>query len=324
MLTYPDFEQKQILFVLLSYGEKISFKNDNIVIADCDGKIKHQSTCYKLMLLFIVGHITITSGLLQKSSKFGFSIILLSHNLKFIGIWQSKTDGNVLLRKKQYEYDKLDLAFHIVENKIQNQIQALQSIRNKEETVQKAQNYLTAQIKLLKETADIDLQKLLGFEGICSRVYFKEMFSQCNWTSRKPRVKADIINCLLDIGYTILFNVVESLLNVYGFDIYKGVYHRNFYQRKSLVCDLIEPFRPIIDMQIRKSFNLKQIKEDDFLIIQEQYNLFGEKSKPYMLWLLEPILKYKKEMFLYVQQYYRAFMRNKNAADFPVFNILKD
>ncbi len=43
------------------------------------------------------------------------------------------------------------------------------------------------------------------------------------------------------------------MLYIYGFDVFCGVLHRQFYMRKSLVCDVIEPFRPIIDLQIRKA-----------------------------------------------------------------------
>ena len=42
MMSLPDFKQKQIIFALLGMGEKLSFKNDNIVITDAYGKIKHQ------------------------------------------------------------------------------------------------------------------------------------------------------------------------------------------------------------------------------------------------------------------------------------------
>ena len=34
---------------------------------------------------------------------------------------------------------------------------------------------------------------------------------------------------------------------------------KEFYMRKSLVCDLVEPLRPIIDQQVKKSINLKKL-----------------------------------------------------------------
>jgi CRISPR-associated protein Cas1 len=166
----------------------------------------------------------------------------------------------------------------------------------------------------------LDLQNLLGLEGSAARVYFQQLFGRESWHGRKPRAKQDPTNTLLDIGYTLLFNFVEGLLNLYGFDLYRGVYHQQFYQRKSLVCDLVEPFRPIIDSRIRKAFSLGQVNVEDFDVIQGQYRLFGEKSRSYLKWLLEEILTHKQGMFLYTQQYYRCFMRQKPVDEYPLFN----
>ena len=72
MMTTNEFEKKQLLFIFLNAGEKVSFSNDNIVIKAADGSLKHQSTCYRLFMVFIIGHISVTSGLLQRAKKFGF------------------------------------------------------------------------------------------------------------------------------------------------------------------------------------------------------------------------------------------------------------
>jgi len=322
MLSAPDFEKKQIIFAMINQGDKLSFKNDNIVIKDCNDKIKHQSTCYRLFALFVAGNITVTSGLLQRAEKFGFTIIFMNYSMRVYGVWSAATSGNVILRRKQYEYSKLDLAQFIVANKIDSQIAVLKSIRNKSNALKRAIATINLYRKRLP-TVNIGLQDLLGIEGIASRIYFSNLYADFNWTTRRPRVKHDVINCLLDIGYTKLFNIIEALLNVYGFDLYQGVYHRQFYQRKSLVCDIVEPFRPLIDYRIRKAYNLGQIDKDDFDVRQGQYVLFGKKAKPYVTWLLEAILERKQDMFSYVQKYYRAFMKDKDACEFPIFNFEK-
>ena len=319
MLTLPDFKQKQIVFAFLSYGEKIRFSNDNLIILDEDGNIKHQSTCYKLFALFVVGHITITSGLLQRSEKFGFSIVLLTHNLRIYTVFGSKTEGNTLLRTKQYKYDSLEIAHRLVENKIYNQQVILKKIRNKNEKIKNA--ILNLEIYKTKLLENLQLKDLLGVEGISSRVYFSALFQDFNWKRRMPRAKQDITNCLLDIGYTILFNITEAMLNLYGFDIYYGVYHKQFYQRKSLACDLMEPFRPLIDYRIYKAYKLSQIKEEDFDLIQDKYFIFGKKAQPYIKFILEVILKNKIEIFSYFQKYYRAFVAEKGIHLYPYFKI---
>ena len=66
MLSLPEMKKKQIVFVFSNEGDKLSFSNDNIVVKDKEGKIKHQSTCYKLFMVAVVGNISITSGILQR------------------------------------------------------------------------------------------------------------------------------------------------------------------------------------------------------------------------------------------------------------------
>jgi CRISPR-associated protein Cas1 len=317
MLSAPDFRDKQIVFAMLSHGDKLSFKNDNIIIKDEEG-IKHQSTCYRLFALFIVGHATITTGLLQRAKKFGFSIFLLTHSLSPYGNWLAKTEGNVLLRRKQYEYQGLQIAKLLVRNKISQQVDALKKRRNKSEELQQTIDLLSEYSDRIDEI-DTDLQALLGIEGIASRIYFRQMFDNIEWSGRKPRTKHDITNLLLDIGYTQLFNLMDSLLNIYGFDVYQGVYHQVFYQRKSLVCDLVEPFRPIIDQRLRKAYQLGQIKPDDFDYYRGQYRLFGKSSQTYTRLFLETLIENKEKIFDYVQAYYRAFIRNKPVEEYPVF-----
>lgn len=318
MLSAPDFKQKQIIVALVSMGDKLSFKNDNIIIKDKEGKIKHQSTCYRLFGLFIVGHATITTGLLQRAKKFNFSITLLSYGLIPYGTWLSKTEGNVLLREKQYHYNANAIAQQLIHNKISQQITMLNKQRKKstelKHDLKKLKSYL-AKIP----NKEIDKQSLLGLEGSASRLYFKHMFAEMDWQGRKPRVKHDITNLLLDIGYTQLFHFMDALLNLYGFDTYKGVYHKDFYQRKSLVCDLVEPFRPLIDYRVRKAIKLGQVNKDDFDYIHGQYRIFGKKAQPYIALLLRSLLDHKQEIFLYVQSYYRAFMQQKPIENYPVF-----
>lgn len=123
------------------------------------------------------------------------------------------------------------------------------------------------------------------------------------------------------MGYSMLFQIVDAILRTYGFDTYCGVLHTDFYMRKSLVCDLIEPMRPIIDLQIRKSINLGQCKEEDFEVYNYKYQLPWKNSPKYVAFLMEAIIDRKDEIFLYVQQYYRAFMRNKPYNEFPKFEV---
>jgi CRISPR-associated protein Cas1 len=319
MLSYPDFKEKTIVIIFTTEGQRFSFQNDNLIVTDAEEKVILQTTCYRMLALWIVGHCVITSGLLERSKKFAFPVYLLSVNFRCIGVWSTPADGNFLLREKQYAYQGIDIARHIVKNKIHNQIILLNGLRKKEDELKHALDLMQD----YKEQVSglVSLQEILGLEGVSSRLFFSQWYRGMDWKGRKPRAKMDPINVLLDIGYTFLFYLVENLLTLYGFDIYKGVYHQFFYQRKSLVCDIVEPFRCIVDKQIRKAYNLGQIKADDFEFLKGQYVLKYKKAKEYTRWLMEAIVEYKEDVFLYTQAYYRAFMRQKQIAEYPVFII---
>lgn len=320
MITTNDFSKKQILFAFMHQGEKISFKNDNIVIKDAKGNIKHQSTCYRLFAIFITGHISVTTGLIQRAHKFGFLIFFMTPTLRLYDIMGCKTEGNTLLRQHQYTYKSQEIARYIIQNKIYNQRTTLNCIRSKSDSQKLAIQKLDTYLQILKSYTG-ELSGLLGYEGNAAKIYFQNLFADTPWINRQPRIKADYINATLDIGYTILFNIIDAMLNIYGFDTYCGVLHKQFYMRKSLVCDMVEPFRCLIDKQIIKSIHLGQIKETDFLCDNNRYYLNWNKNADYIKILTEPLLQEKENIFAYIQAYYRAFMKQKPITDYPFYDI---
>lgn len=322
MLSEPDFIEKKILVVFTHNEEKISFKNDNVVILDKDNQIKKQLSCYRIFAIFIVGGISLTSGIISRSKKFGFSIVLFTTSFKVYSTINFSLEGNTLLRKKQYTTTKeTEIATQIIINKIENQKSILKKLRNKENN--EGIKLLDSNIERLKNN-DYTLYEIMGLEGTSAKVYFNRLFKGYDWNGRQPRIKKDKINLLLDIGYTVLFNYIEAILNIYGFDIYKGNLHKEFYKRKSLVCDIIEPFRPIIDYKLRKMINLGQINEFEYTIYNNQYQLNWQESAKFISLMLEDIFKYKICIFRFIQQYYRWFMKDKDIKDFPEVKLIEN
>lgn len=253
-----------------------------------------------------------------ENKKFGFFIALMTPGYRLYGLIGAEKDGNTMLKKKQYHYEGLDLAKHITDNKLANQQLLLMGMRNKAESTRQAITAITQYREQLKTAAT--LNELMAYEGLAAKQYFKNYFNNIDWQGRQPRIKRDMTNATLDIGYTLLFAFIEALLCSYGFDTYCGVMHRQFYMRKSLVCDLVEPFRVIIDHSVKKAINLRQIQEKDFTVVQNQYRLNWDKSSSYVQFLMMPIIEEKDEIFLYVQNYYRAFMKELPAEAYPVWN----
>lgn len=323
MLDINDFVKKQIVVYMPVEGDRISYRNDNMVISDKDGKIKYQYTCYRIFLLLVIGDTTITTGILRRAEKFGFSICFFSYSFRLYGTYGERMKGNTLLKKKQYSYEGMELGRMLIRNKVLNQKRALEKIKKKTPDIKDGLALLSGYLTEL-ESKGIPHDKLLAIEGNAARVYFPRIFNTCRWVSRKPRIKADYVNSLLDIGYTLLFNFIDSVLCVFGFDTYKGVLHTCFYMRKSLVCDMMEPFRPIIDWRVRKGIALRQFKEEDFKVFKGQWQLNYKKSAAYSAIFIRDILENRRQIFLYIRTYYRAFMKEKEVEYYPIYNFGTD
>lgn len=314
MMSLPDFKEKKIVFIENSQIQenKIRFSNENICLLE-DGRIKNQISCHKIFAVFIMGDCSITTVLFKKCKEYGVSLFLMRDNLEVYAKILSIAEGNYLARIKQYNLNKgLEIAKNLVKNKIENQIALLD---NKKLS---GIDYL----KDLRQKIDLieDEKMLLGIEGTASKSFFENYFSEIGWYRRMPRTKIDITNTLMDLGYTILFNFIDALVGLYGLDAYKGFYHKLFFQRKSLVCDLVEPFRFIIDRQILKSYHLKQIDKKDFKLSEGAYRFVFNKRRKYVRIFADTIMENKEKIFTYIRDFY-YFIINNSA--FPFFKIEK-
>jgi len=317
MLSIPDFKEKQILFIQPERNSenRIKLINDNVVFLK-DDKIINQLSCHKIFAIFIIGDISITSVLARNCLKCGISIFLLKNNFETYAAIGSDAEGNYLLRIKQYNLsDEFKLAKHIVKNKFLNQLILLKNAKKiNGNDFEKMNAELNGKIDGAR-----DDKELLGLEGSSTKNFFQAYFAEIDWYKRMPRTKVDHYNILMDMGYTFLFNYIDSLLRLYGFDTYKGFYHKLFFQRKSLTCDLVEPFRCIIDRQLLKSFHLGQIDEKDFEYSGGRYLLKYDKSQKYANIFLEAILERKDDLFLFIKDFYRLIMGNESK--YPIFKI---
>jgi len=311
MLSLPDFREKQILLVNAEYGSKpaLRFQNDNIVF-EKEGVVINRASCHKVFAVYVAGEISITSALLRKGHEHGVSLYLAKPNFEVYVSLTAEASGNYLLRQKQYtlpESRELSVARHLIKNKIENQLRLLKS--NK-----KIENLAQEKIKYFALIDNIqDNKSLLGIEGSMSRRFYNAYFKEMGWRRRAPRSKEDVVNFLMDMGYTFLFNLVDGLLLLHGFDTYKGCYHKLFFQRKSLACDLMEPFRCIIDKKILTMYHLKQIDEKDFRIVQGKISLDFQHNAKYAKFFAEVLMNHKEELYTYMQNFYRHIMDEHNS-----------
>lgn len=314
MLTRPEVESKQLLTVTVEPGKesRLRLRNKNIVY-EKDGEIVNQCSLNRVLHLMIVGDISITTSLIRELNEQGVSVCLLKPNLKPYAYFGFEHGANFVLRQQQYMLlpkQNLKIARQLVADKIHNQTILLSRINAN-------QNALHAYFQAT-QTA-ISPKELLGIEGTASKIFFGEYYELFGWTRRSPRTKEDILNFLLDIGYTVLFNFTDAVCRHFGLDTYKGVYHTQFFARKSLVCDLMEPFRCLIDNRTRTALTLKIFKPNIFHCGKYGiYTDWKDTSKITQTYAQE-VMDYRQQIFKYVKDFYCYVMEPDNKV--PTFRL---
>ena len=324
MFTHKDIEYRSIFVINCIHERSLRVSNGELLleeqVEDSDKmKTLTKMPFQKILALFVIGHIRVTTPLIEKCQKFGVALVVLKPSLRPVFFWANAAEANFLLHQRQYSMDKEDITIAkvIVENKLRNQLKALADTRKKDETTNFSRSTINSCMQIVPEVNDYE--SLMGMEGSAAKAFFKAFYQDHEWHQRRPRTKCDALNATLDIGYTMLFNYMECFLRMFGFDLYVGIYHRLWFKRKSLVCDIMEPFRPIIDKAVRTAWNRKQFSENDFVIQKGEYRLKHEKNGDYCRVFFDALIPYKTDVFKYVQSYYRCFMGKKSVKQYPQF-----
>lgn len=221
-------------------------------------------------------------------------VLALEHNIDVVfldkygdpmgRIWFSKMGSTALIRRRQLEaVDKplgLKLVADMIGQKLDNQVRFLKKLmyarRGKEESFAPFVENVELARKKLEELAsdssgsDISSvrSQLMGLEGTAGKYYFECISDQLpenyRFTSRSRRPAKDAFNACLNYCYGILYSLVEKACILSGLDPYVGLLHTDNYNKKSLVFDLIEPFRIFGEQTAVYLFTGKQIKDEYF------------------------------------------------------------
>lgn len=121
---------------------------------------------------------------------------------------------------------------------------------------------------LIKIAEKVNSGDSTNLEGYAARLYFSELFE-----SNFRRFDDDAENSALNYGYAILRGCIARSLVSYGFIPSIGIHHRNEYNNFNLADDIIEPFRPLVDLFV--SSVLKPVGDLDNLSKTELVGILG-------------------------------------------------
>ncbi len=107
-----------------------------------------------------------------------------------------------------------------------------------------------------------------NMEAVAAAIYFKTIFGKD--FSRK---NADLYNSCLNYGYAIVRGMISRSLVMYGFEPALGIFHHNQLNAFNLADDIIECFRPLVDLYVLKNVTIKDELDSDTKIVI--YNLIN-------------------------------------------------
>ncbi|MBQ7725522.1 MAG: type II CRISPR-associated endonuclease Cas1 [Clostridia bacterium] len=86
-----------------------------------------------------------------------------------------------------------------------------------------------------------------NMEAVVAAKYFKSLFGKSFTRSLENGV-----NAALNYGYAILRGTIEKYLIVYGYEPSLGLFHKSELNQFNLADDLIEPYRPLVDLFVKR------------------------------------------------------------------------
>jgi CRISPR-associated protein Cas1 len=126
--------------------------------------------------------------------------------------------------------------------------------------------------------------------AINSELYFN---TRNNLHNFRPNNASDVINGLLNYGFSILYCEITKQLNALGLDCYYGFYHKNHESHLALVYDMIEPFRHLVDRSILEIQS--HIKKKDYVFSRRGIVVISEELKRKYIDLIADIFDRKRK-----------------------------
>ena len=196
-------------------------------------------------------------------SSLNFTMVSLVGSQNKIGQYDTFRDDT----KKDY------LQRQILKAKLESQVRFLSTL---DEDCRKV---IATLKQTIREIPNSNTRKLLTLEGHASKQYFKlyssffdEKFGfeyRRGFTGNTKQNATDVINALLNYGYTVLAGQITKYINGIGLDPYFSFYHKNHESFQSLPYDLIEPFRWLVEKTVYRLGTAKnkklQIKKNQYI-----------------------------------------------------------
>ena len=118
---------------------------------------------------------------------------------------------------------------------------------------------------------EIEFGDVTNREGHAAKVYFNALFGM-DFT----RSAENVTNAALNYGYSLLLSTFNRCVVANGYITQLGLFHDNVFNQFNLACDLMEPFRPLVDLKVKKMafpFFEKEEKHEMVSLLKEEVTI---------------------------------------------------
>ncbi len=247
--------------VVISSKCKLSYKNNYIIVRNDDIKMIHLSEMNTLVIDTTL--VSITTMLLCELLDRKIKIIFCDekHNPKgeVMPYYGNHNTSKKVMQQSKWDDEIKSLVWQkIIKQKISNQSRVLK--------INQKQNF----DKLMEYYNDVQINDSTNREGHSAKVYFNSLFGM-NFS----RGLGGDINSALDYGYAILLSSINKEVTSNGYITQLGINHKNEFNQFNLSCDLMEPFRPVVDKLVYQNKDFTFDKDFKYKLI----NILNEKIR---------------------------------------------
>jgi len=210
------------------------------------------------------------------------------------------------LRRKQYYFTTsraaMDWANTIIQLKIAGQINNMRFISDRKcsiaSTVIKRICEIESQLRIFNKknesTNGLFKKDLLFIEAFTANRYWQtiglKLPDPYTFMNRVKRNAKDYFNISINYLYGMLRNQTESSVLSIGLDPALGIIHRDGYKMPSLVFDLMEPFRPIMDRFLINAIFTDETKQE-YTQLSTELPILSKPEKRRLITLFNGALK---------------------------------
>ena len=238
---------------------KLSIKNQQLYI---ETDILRQIPLEDINCIIIENQtVTVSAYLLQKMADMGITVYVCDekHLPNAVLLPMVRHSRHFKILKYQIEAGKplqKRLWQQIVVRKIRNQALCLAYLD------------LDGSEELMKMCKEVQSGDRTHVEAKAAAFYFKSMYGL-----GFSRGNDHVIKSALNYGYAIVRGLIARSIVCYGLEPSIGVFHHSELNNFNLADDMIEPFRPLVDLYVSQNYDVAEIDSD--LTPERKRDIFG-------------------------------------------------